>query len=50
MLYEHPVDGAWHLDRILDTTQTFRRRHDGWRIRHRAASPASTRSPQPPRA
>lgn len=50
MLYERPVDGAWHLDWILDTTQTFRRRHDGWRISHRATSPASTRGPQPPRA
>jgi len=38
LLYERAGDGSFELDRVLNTTQTFRRGPDGWRIAHRATT------------
>lgn len=40
-LYERAADGSFALQRIVDTTQTFRLQPDGWRIAERVISSAT---------
>lgn len=39
LLYERQSDGRYAIHRVLDTTQTFRRNRDRWRIRERSIRP-----------
>lgn len=38
-LHERQADGNYRLERVLDTTQLFRRTPDGWRIHQRTTAP-----------
>lgn len=38
LLHERGTDGHYHVERVLDTVQVFRRTDDGWRIHHRATT------------
>jgi ketosteroid isomerase-like protein len=39
LLHERDSDGRYAIQRVLDTTQTFRRDRDRWRIRDRSTRP-----------
>jgi len=39
LLHERGSDGRFALHRVLDTSQTFRRDRDRWRIRDRSTQP-----------
>ncbi len=39
LLHERGADGRYHVERVLDTVQVFRRTDNGWRIHHRATTP-----------
>lgn len=38
-LHERQSEGHWRLERVLDTTQVFRRTRRGWRIHRRTLQP-----------
>lgn len=38
-LHERQPDGQYRLQWVLDTTQTFRRSDEGWRITRRSTTP-----------
>jgi len=39
LLHERGADGRYHVERVLDTVQVFRRTDNDWRIQHRATTP-----------
>lgn len=47
LLHERRADGRYHVERVLDTVQVFRRTDDGWRIQHRATTPLHHPQPAP---